>query len=326
MQSDQPRLAFFPINLFGAIMGYCGLTLVAKEISDIFGFASQIFYALAFITTLFFTLISVIYMAKLIKHMKAVHNEFSHPVALHFFPTFSISLLLLSLIYKDIDFDLAQVLWTLGAVMQFGFLLMILNNWIHQEKWQITHMNPAWFIPVVGNIVVPIGAVNFAPLEVAWFFFSIGLIFWLILNSIVMYRLFFHPPMLKVLEPTLFILIAPPAVGFISYMNLQAMAGVDDFARILFYIALFMTVLLLSQLPRFIAVPFSLSWWAYTFPIAAMTLASFIMYEQLDMSFFAYIGFALLAMLIALVAHLTAKTLWAVKKQQLCVPPQPAQK
>lgn len=319
--SKQSKLTYFPINLFGVIMGFSGLTLSLQQAHYLFGLPEFLFFAGATLTTLFFITISLFYLLKIIKFPKAVHNEFNHPIALHFFPTFSISLLLLSLIYKDFSFDIAQAMWILSTILQFGFLLVILNNWIHQEKWQITHMNPAWFIPVVGNIIVPIGAVHFAPLELGWFFFSIGLVFWIILNSIVMYRLFFHSPLLKQLEPTLFILIAPPAVGFISYMNLQGMAGVNEFARVLYYISLFLTLLLFSQLPRFIKVPFSLSWWAYTFPIAAITLATFIMYEQLNLELFMYIGSFLLLVLSALVLHLTAKTLWAIKSNKLCVPP-----
>ncbi len=318
--AEAQRLSFFPINTFGIIMGYSGLTLSLQKAHQLLGLSEMIFIAFALLTSIFFTLLAVAYLVKLIKYPLAVAKEVDHPIALNFFPTFSISLLLLSMIFKDLAYQPAQYMWYLGVIIHFGLLLFILNNWVHHEKWQVTHMTPAWFIPVVGNILVPIGAVHFANAEIGWFFFSIGLVFWLILNSIVMYRLFFHPPMMKVLEPTLFILIAPPAVGFISYMSLEGMAGVDNFARILYYIALFLTILLFVQMPRFIKVPFALSWWAYTFPIAAITLASFIMYEQLDLMLFSYIGSVLLAILAALIVHLTIKTLFAIKNKKLCVP------
>lgn len=324
--SENNRLMYFPVNLFGAIMGYSGLTLALQKAHQQLHIPEMIYIVFALLTSLFFTAITVTYLIKLIKFPKAVLAEFNHPIALHFFPTFSISLLLLSLVFKDLAFQQAQYMWVLGTVIQFGLLLYILGNWIHHEKWEVTHMTPAWFIPVVGNIVVPIGAVHFASEELGWFFFSIGLVFWIVLNSIVMYRLFFHPPMMKVLEPTLFILIAPPAVGFISYMSLQGMAGVNEFARILYYIALFLTLLLFTQTPRFMKVPFALSWWAYTFPIAAITIASFIMYEQLEYEIFSYIAGFLLSVLAALIMHLTVKTLLAVKNKKLCVPPHaPAQ-
>ncbi|HHS99766.1 MAG TPA: C4-dicarboxylate ABC transporter [Thiomicrospira sp.] len=323
--SENNQVAYFPITLFGSIMGYSGLTLAFQKAHELLGISVHVFHTLAFLTLLFFTAISATYLIKILKHSQAAIDEFNHPVALHFFPTFSISLLLMSLIFKDISFELAQFMWGLGAFIQFGLLLYILNNWIHHEKWQITQMNPAWFIPVVGTIVIPIGSVHFANIELGWFFFSIGLVFWILLNSIVMYRLFFHHPMLKMLEPTLFIFIAPPAVGFISYMSLEGMGGVNEFARILYYIGLFLTILLLSQLPRFIRVPFSLSWWAYSFPLAAITIASFIMYEQLELEIFNLISSFLLALLSALILHLTIKTFMAIKNKKLCAPsPKPS--
>lgn len=322
---NERSIAFFPVNIFGAIMGYAGFTLGLQQANRLLGVSESIFYAFALLTTLLFVLFSSAYFMKLVKYPKSVIAEFNHPIALHFFPTFSISLLLLSLIYIDMAFDIARIMWLLGTLLQFGLLLYILNNWIHHDKWQITHMNPAWFIPVVGAIVVPLGAVHFVNMEIAWFFFSIGLVFWIILNSIVMYRLFFHPPMLKLLEPTLFILIAPPSVGFLSYMTLTGMAGLNEFSRILYYIALFLMMMLATQMPRLIKVPFALSWWAYTFPLAAFSLASYMMYEQSNHVFFSYLASLVLAILFALILHLTIKTLVAVKNKKLCAPPQAPQ-
>ncbi len=322
MDSNQTvRLAYFPISLFGAIMGYSGLTLGFTKAHEALGISALFYQVLTLLTTLFFILITLTYLAKAFKYPEAVRQDLNDPIALHFFPTFSISLVLLSILYKTSLPEMASVLWHLGAIIQFGLLLYIMNNWIHHEKWQITHLNPAWFIPVVGNILIPLGAPAFSHVELGWFFFSIGLIFWLILNSIVMYRLFFHPPLLKLLEPTLFILIAPPAVGFISYMTLTGNQGIDDFARILYYIALFLTILLLSQTKRFLYVPFALSWWAYTFPLGAITVASFIMYEHLKFDIFVYLAGFFLSVLSALVLHLTLKTIMAIKSKKLCLAP-----
>jgi len=320
-KTPSERLAYFPISLFGTIMGLSGLTLGFTQMNEIFGTSAFIHQALTAVTTLFFVLIALFYGIKIMKHPQAVRQEFDNPVALHFFPTFSISLVLLSLLYQTLLPELASALWHLGAIIQFGLLLYIMNSWIHHEKWQVTHMNPAWFIPVVGNILIPLGAPAFSFIEIGWFFFSIGLIFWLILNSIVMYRLFFHPPLAQILQPTLFILIAPPAIGFASYVALTEIQVLDNFARILYYIALFLTLLLLTQVRRFARLPFAPSWWAYTFPIAAITVASFMMYDFLQFNLFMYIAFFLLTVLSLLILLLTFKTLQAIKNKQLIVKP-----
>ena len=48
------------------------------------------------------------------------------------------------------------------------------------------------------------------------------MIFWIVLIAIVFYRIFFHEPNPARLLPTLFILLALPAVGFIAYGALVA--------------------------------------------------------------------------------------------------------
>lgn len=39
---------------------------------------------------------------------------------------------------------------------------------------------------------------------------------------------------------------------------------------------LFLTLLLFTQIGRFARLQFALSWWAYSFPLAAITIASFV--------------------------------------------------
>ena len=314
------RLAFFPINLFGAIMGWAGLTLVFISMHHILNISSYIPLSMTILTTLFFSLISLTYLMKIVKHPQAMLKEFNHPVAMNFFPAFSISLVLLGVIYSFYQMDIGQVFWTLGASIQLFLTIIIISNWIHHEKWQVNHLNPAWFIPVVGNIIVPLGTPLYAPLEIGWFFFSIGIVFWIILQTIVFYRLFFHPPMLKTLEPLLFILIAPPAIGFSAYLHLNG-GDLDILARILYYTALFFAILLMVQTPRFLRVPFSLSWWAFTFPLAALALASLKMFALLEFSIFSIFSALFTAIVSALILHLTLKTLNAIRHKKLCVPP-----
>jgi tellurite resistance protein len=320
MSENPNRLAFFPITLFGSIMGYSGLTLILIGLHQILDIAAWIPAVFVVLTTLFFSLISATYLMKIIRFPQAMIKEFNHPVAINFFPALSISLVLLGVIYSNYDLLIGQIFWTLGASLQFVLTVIIVSNWVHHEKWQITHMSPAWFIPAVGNIIVPLGTPLYAPLELGWFFFSVGLIFWIILQAIVMYRLFFHPPMLKALEPTLFILIAPPAIGFSSYLHLIG-GELDVFARILYYTALFFALMLLVQTPRFLKIPFSLSWWAYTFPLAALGLASLKMFALLNMQTFSLFMALFTALVSALIFHLTLKTFSAIRHKKLCVPP-----
>ncbi|WP_029934899.1 SLAC1 anion channel family protein [Thiomicrospira pelophila] len=314
------RLALFPVAIFGSIMGWSGLTLSFHASHEFLGLSAIFYQTLLVITLVFFGLMVLTYSLKIIKHFEAVKNEFNHPIALHFFPTISISLLLLSVLLKSDVPQIAEVLWLIGAAAQLMLTVVIINNWIHHDRWEIVHATPAWFIPVVGNIVAPLGAAQFGYMELGWFFFSIGITFWLVLKAIVLYRLIFHPFLQPQLIPTLFIFIAPPAMGFLSYMALNDYY-LDNFAHVLYYAGLFITILLFAQGKRFLKVPFAISWWAYTFPLAAITNASFMMYDVTAKVEFGYLSAALIALLSGLIFHLTLKTLIVIKNKQLCVPP-----
>ena len=83
--------------------------------------------------------------------------------------------------------------------------------------------------------------------------------------------------------------------------------------------ALFLSILLLSQLPRFARLPFYMSWWAYSFPLAAMSIASMVMGSISGKAFYGYIGLGILFSLSALVVFLFIKTLKAAQKGKICV-------
>jgi tellurite resistance protein len=119
--------------------------------------------------------------------------------------------------------------------------------------------------------------------------------------------------------PTFFIFIAPPSVGFIAYLGLAG--GLDPFARVLYHSALFLTLLLLVQLPRFSRVVFGLSWWAYSFPLAAVTIASALMHAHTGMALFRRIALGLLALLVVLVAVLVMRTAAATRRHGLALEP-----
>ena len=125
----------------------------------------------------------------------------------------------------------------------------------------------------------------------------------------------FNNPMPEKLMPTLFLLIAPPAVGFVAYMRLTG--DLDYFARVLYFSGLFLTLLLLIQVKRFSKLQFFLSWWAYSFSIAAITIASFHMYETTQIQMYLYIGSGLLALLTLIVIYLLIRTVSAVINNEI---------
>lgn len=317
-QTSASKLEHFPITFFAMIMGMTGLTLAWEKATSVFSAPPIISHILLTLTACLFLIIVLIYLLKIILKTHAVSGEFNHPIKLSFFPAFSISLLLLSVATLEISKSLSLFVWASGSALHLLFTVYVLNQWIHHPKFQIAHITPAWFIPVVGNILVPIAGVEHGYSEVSWFFFSIGLVYWIILKTLVLNRMIFHDPLPGKMLPTLFILIAPPAVGFLSYLKLNG--ELDNFARILFYAAMFLILLLLSQLPRFARIKFFMSWWAYSFPLAASAIAAQVMYTTLEQPFFYYLAMVLIALASAVISLLFFRTLLAVIRNEICQP------
>jgi tellurite resistance protein len=316
--NQTPRLAYFPISFFAVVMGLSGLAIAWENAQLTFSLPFRLEYPLIIFTAVVFCTLLILYLSKLIRHPQEVIKELNHPVKLNFFPAISISLILLSIAILKILPGLSNALWTIGTALHLSFTLYVMNIWIYHDKFEIHHINPAWFIPVVGNVLVPIAGTAHGYTEISWFFFSIGILFWLVLFTIIFYRVLFHHPLPEKLMPTFFILIAPPSVGFISYVKLAG--GLDNFAHVLYYSGLFLTLLLIIQVPRFSRLQFFLSWWAYSFPLAAITIATLLMYRIQKQAGFAVIGWLLLSILTMVVVFLLYRTLKAVGANKICVP------
>ncbi len=311
------RIKYFPISFFSVILGMAGLTIVYQRAEKFLDFPFYLSDFLIYLTLMVFIIITFIYFIKIFKYPLEVKDEIDHPVKLSFFPTFSISLLLLSIAFLQKNIQVSKIFWFSGTIFHTYITFKVIAIWIEQTKFKIHHISPAWFIPIVGNIIIPVAGVVHVSIEISWFFYSIGIVFWLVLFTIFFYRIIFHHPLQEKLIPTFFILIAPAAVGFISYVKLNN--EVDNFARVLYYFALFMTFLLLSRYKMFFKIKFYLSWWAYSFPIASITLATILFYHLSEYIIFAILSYIFTGFLTIFILLIIFKTINAIRYEEICI-------
>jgi len=316
-KSANPVFTYFPISFYAAILGLTGLAIAMQKIEQLAGISVEISRYVLYLAVLVFAVITVMYLIKVAVAPAEFKSEFRHPIKMNFFAAFSISLLLFSAAFLDINQMAARIFWVAGVIIHLLLTLNILSFWIQNTKLELNHMNPVWFLPVVGNLIVPVAGAALFSKEISWFFFSIGLIFWVILFTILFSRLLFHNPLAEKFLPTLFILLAPPAVGFISYVKLTG--AVNDFARVLYYFALFIFILLIVQFKYIYKSKFFLSWWAYSFPIAALTMATALMFRQTKMEFFRGLAYVLFVILLAVIVGLIIKTIQALVNKKVFV-------
>ena len=316
---NNSRLKNFPISFFSIALGLAGFTLALSRAESFIPISIKPSLILQWIALAIFAITGSIYILKAVCYKSEVAEEIIHPVRIHFFPLIAKLLLVFAIIFMHQIPSLAKGLWWAGVAMQGFLTVFIMGQWMHNDQFSVAHINPTVFMPIVGNMLIPIAGIEFAPKELNWFFYSIGIVFWVVMFTIVANRLFFHHPIPKKLVPTLFILMAPPAIGSVAYLRLTD-GSVDPFLRVQYYFSLFMAILLLSQIKVFIKLKFYLSWWAYTFPLAAVTTATFVMWHNTSWKALLPIGIGLLSILASLIIILTIRTIKAIINKEICVP------
>lgn len=313
---EHNRVKFFPIMMYATVMGMSGLTIMYQKASLWLGMNRMIGNGLAAISTALFVVISLIYLSKYIKYAPVVKKEFSHPVRLNFFAAISISMLMLAIIYKEMNVNLAAIFWYAGAGLHFYLTMYTISFWINHNQ-ELDHSNPAWFIPVVGNVLVPVGGVGFASQGILMYFFSCGIFFWIILFAILLNRIIFHHQLAVKFMPTMFILIAPPAVGFIAYFKMYGV--IDVFATLLFNIALFFTLLIAFMYKNFVKIKFFISWWAFVFPLAAMGISAMLMYHETKDTMLLILSYMMVSVTTVVIAIVLYQTIMHMLKGEVCV-------
>jgi len=314
---SQHRLKYFPIMMFATVMGLSGLTLVYQKAHEILGFSKVYSSILVIIVSVLFTFILFTYINKFFKFRGAIKKEFDHPVRINFFAATAISFILLSVIYRELYPSVAYIYWLLGTALQTFFTFYTLSFWINHNQ-EIHHSNPAWLIPIVGNVLVPVAGAGFVDNYILMFYFSVGLFFWVVLTPILFNRIIFHDQMAAKFMPTLFILIAPPAVAMIAYIKMGF--GFDLFAEILYNLGVFFTILLGVMYRSFINIKFFISWWAYTFPLAAVTISSLLAYKLTGIGFYLFLSYLFMAVTTVVILIVVYVTIQNIRLGKICQP------
>lgn len=319
--SDTPNasLAHLSVGAFASVMGVGGLSAAWNRAADAWSVPPVIGAALAWASIGLLGLLAVAYLAKAVRHPGAVAAEWRHPIRTSFTATIPIGALVAAVAVLPHQEQVSAVLWWAGAVAMFVVTVWVIRTWSTDAQLQHTHVHPAWFIPVVGNIVAPLAGVAHAPIDISWYFFGVGLVYWLGLLPIVLTRLFVHGVIPPRLAPTLAIMVAPPAIGAISWVRLGG-AWDDPFARILLAATVFNIVALAAHIGALRSVPFGLPSWAYTFPLAAAAVAFIAAFHAGAGDFYGWAGGVVLGVASIMVVVLGVLTARGFANRSLLLP------
>ena len=266
----QNRLDYFPITAFAAVLGLGGFTVLLNKWYHLRWLPGWPYHLMVWVVSALVAVITVLYARKMAFAFDNAAEDYWHKIRSNFVAAISISMLILSIVYMGCCPFAALSLWYLGTVSHTVIMFVLLKRWINHE-FNIVHFNPAWFIPVVGLVLIPVAGVDYVSREIVMFYWAAGTLFWLIFFTIALYRIIFHPPMPAKLAPTFFMLLAPPSVIFISWVRITM--RFDLVAQFFLLISVFMAILLFFIKRQFSKINFYMSWWAFTFPLDAFAIA-----------------------------------------------------
>jgi tellurite resistance protein len=215
----------------------------------------------------------LLYVAKWIWQREDAIAELHHPIQCCFIGLVPLSTVLVSMALLPHARSAALVLFFVGAT---GTILFTV--WRHGGLWR-GGRDPASTTPVLylpsgaGNFVVAIALGAFGWTEWGVLFFGAGLLSWIALESVILYRLLNAEPLAVPLRPTLGIQLAPPAVGLVAYLSVTT-GDPGVVAQVLLGYALLQALILIRLLPWIRAQSFSASYWSFTFGVSALALGA----------------------------------------------------
>lgn len=257
------------------------------------------------------------------RYPQAVQRDLEHPVAASFLPTMPIALHVIALDflkYPDLllppaaSVALALWLWTAGTLGIYLLGWVVLLRVYRHLQIEVKHANFGWFIPPVSKLLIPV-----AGLELAGHFpgafdvlagvslasLGVGLFLFVFVGSTVYHRYKFAPLPPGRLAATFFIGMAPTAIMAVVLAKLLHLVqhhdvlGLDavvlgPVVKLLVVINwgfaawwFIMGLILMAHYVKSGDLPFAMSWWAFTFPSGALTVATGLAWQ---MSGWAWLG------------------------------------
>ncbi|CAD6332693.1 unnamed protein product [Miscanthus lutarioriparius] len=251
-----PFLLRFPINAFGMCLGVSSQAMLWKTLQSE-------------PSTAFLHLSPAVNNAL----WWAVRREFHHPIRVNFFFAPWIACLFLVKGMPHPVTDINHVVWYILMAPILFLDLKIYGQWMSGGDRRLSKVaTPTNHLAVVGNFVGALLGAKMGLREVPIFFFAVGVVHYLVLFVTLYQRLPTNAKLPKELHPVFFLFIAAPSVASVGWARL---CGEFNYAaKILYFTSLFLYMSLVVRINMFRGVRFSLAWWAYTFPMTSVAIAT----------------------------------------------------
>jgi tellurite resistance protein len=260
-----------PASFFGMVLGFSGLGQAWRVAVPLWGMPHWIGEGLLLLAALVWLALLISYVIQALHNPMVVRSEFQHPVQGSTPALLAIATLLIALAALPYSRPLAYILTTAGIFWHLSFSL-----WHTGILWQggrdALDTAPTLYLPTVaGNFTSAAALGGLGHADWGWLFLGVGVFSWLALESLVIQRLWHTTAVPVQQRPLLGIQFAPPVVCAMAWLVLTP-GSTDHWLLMLWGYGLFQLLLGIRLGSWLGAQPFSPSYWAYTFGVAAATV------------------------------------------------------
>jgi len=321
-----PSIEFFSPAWFVPSMGWSGLALAWSRAEPLFAeSAHSISLVAASIAAFVFVVVFFTSCYRALRFFPAVQSDARHPIRHCFFASVPISIILLTGLAQQltaIDSAILKWFWLAGCGLEWLATLWVLSRWLGPAvqgglKWPA--ITPVLFIPVAGNVLVPMSGIDLGYEGWTAAQCMMGVMLYPVLLTLIMVRLGQAGPLPSRLAPTWFIMMAPPSALALS---IGGWSPPDLLIWSLWGIALTALMLALTQLKIIKNISFGMPHWGLSFPFAAFTALSLKLSQTAQGYWLAWPSMLLLVCMSSVILWLTAMTLKGLLQGDLLQPEQ----
>lgn len=265
-------LSRLPAGIFAISVGLFGLVGAwRRAVSYGWDAAADVPPLMIWPVTAIWGLSLLLYALKCLRYPQAVLAEFRHPVQGSLQALLPLSVLL-AVVQLNQPGENAWLLVTVLALGLIAFLAWRALSLLATGRMPANAVTPALYLPIVGTGLV--GGMAMASLHyTGWaaLLFGSGVAGWALLEARVLNRLF-DGPLPDILRPTIGVELAPPVISTLSAsMIWPAIPGEALVVGLGVAIVPFAAVC--ARYSWWSAAPFSLGFWSFSFPLAALAAA-----------------------------------------------------
>ncbi|KAL9671026.1 hypothetical protein QQ045_008589 [Rhodiola kirilowii] len=290
--SISPSLAKFHAGYFRISLSLSSQTLLWKTLSnppqDAHSFRRMLGYLPTYAFILLWSLalcttvtLSFLYILRCMLHYNRIKVEVDNNVGINylFVPWISFLFLIQSSPFMSPNSPSLNhfILWWVFTIPIFILDVKIYGQWFTkgENKYLSIVANPSSLLSVIGNLVGARGAAMMGWREVAIFMFALGMTHYLVIFITIYQRLQGNNSLPTRLKPVFFLVFAAPSMASLAWDSIS-LQKFNNSSKMLFFVSLFNFLSLVCRPALFkkSMKKFNVAWWAYSFPLTILALAS----------------------------------------------------